>query len=645
PPPPPDDPPQPDPVTNLVGGDGDDLLFGSAADETLRGFGGADTLQAAAGVDTLFGGLGADLFDVRLVDGALDGTTDIVEDFNYVRGDQIGLAEALAGVAFDIIDDVVEARLDDLDTIISVNRGDGFVDVLRLKDVSFTLDDLSSYGIQAPKRAAAAFDESPFGFTNESNTVADPAITPDGRFVVFADKQNRDGLATDQPTFVEDDDGFRDGFNSTFDIFLTNTQTGVTQRVSTNANGEGLFRFDSQPAASTSPDVTPDGRFVVYASNGDPGLPEDGFFSEFDQGLTEGDVYIRDMFLGTAPELLSSVSGGVSVMVPVGISQATSSAQVLSISDDGNRIAFMSRAGDFIGEEGNFNFQRDIPLDPDDPDNPETRPFNIGDFNSGLDVYVFDRAADEYHLASGQVLFDDEISLDVIAGGGVPAPYFGAGAIDDPAPGEVFYKDPSIEISGDGGLVAFVSSAALTEQFLDDPSGITDVFVRDIDAEVTMLISGDDEGEAFGASLSSDGTRIAYAVDASNDGDDFRGEFIIRIADIDRATHTVTHLADIPTEAGRGYIHPQLSPDGDTIAFVSFEQGATDPGGDDATLLIRDIETGETIEQSYIGTTVGDFGYVGPGLPSYDLSNTGIAAREFVPGAGDTIVFTEFDFG
>ncbi|WP_335201224.1 calcium-binding protein [Nostoc sp.] len=93
--------------TDLSGGNGDDLLNGTAGNDSLSGGNGEDTLNGSAGNDTLNGGNGADKLtggtgnDIltggngsdTFIFAALDGT-DTITDFS--RADVIGLSGGLS---------------------------------------------------------------------------------------------------------------------------------------------------------------------------------------------------------------------------------------------------------------------------------------------------------------------------------------------------------------------------------------------------------------------------------------------------------------------------------------------------------------------------------------------------------------------
>jgi len=149
------------------------------------------------------------------------------------------------------------------------------------------------------------------------------AISGDGRFVVFTSVAS---------TFVEDD--VEPGLEEALDVFLRDRQTGVTERISVNSDGEAALgpSFDS--------DVSDDGRFVTFESGAANLADNDG-----DQTF---DIFVRDRELETT-ELVSVNSdnegGNLSSLAP-------------SISGDGRFVAFDSDADNLV--EGDTNLAADV---------------------------------------------------------------------------------------------------------------------------------------------------------------------------------------------------------------------------------------------------------------------------------------------
>jgi Tol biopolymer transport system component len=151
------------------------------------------------------------------------------------------------------------------------------------------------------------------------------------------------------------------------------------------------------------------------------------------------------------------------VSVSVDGGDANDNSSTPSISADGRYVAFQSRATNLV-------------LEPP-PNNLDC-------------VYVRDLLLGETVLASG-------------APGGVPAD----GAAGWP------------DISGDGRHVSFSSVA--TNIVPGDGNGLRDVFVRDLDAGLTVRASvdeagGDPNGESQAASINHDGTHVAFISEATD---------------------------------------------------------------------------------------------------------------------------------
>jgi len=182
------------------------------------------------------------------------------------------------------------------------------------------------------------------------------------------------------------------------------------------------------------------------------------------------------------------------------------------------------------------------------------------------------------------------------------------------AAGDSESNDPAI--SADGRHVAFVSSA--NNLVADDAKTIqTDIFVRDLDTNVTELVSraGGATGAAatdysFEPSISGDGSRVAFASRAPLVGDDvdeqsFPQDVFVR----DRTTAT-TLLASRKSGAGGAPSEvesdePSISADGLHVAFASSAK-LTGQRAFDINVFVRDL-TSETTAL----VSVGDEGKAG----------------------------------
>ncbi|HEX6666266.1 MAG TPA: hypothetical protein VF081_06695 [Solirubrobacterales bacterium] len=255
------------------------------------------------------------------------------------------------------------------------------------------------------------------------NGAREPSISAEGRYVAFA--SSGENLSA--------------GDASSTDVFVRDLATGSTTFVS-RATGPTGAAADSE---SYAPSISADGRHVAFESGAANLSAED-----LDTGASR-DVFVRDLDAGVT-ELISRASG------TAGAGGDNSSGQP-SISANGNVVAFTSRAT--LGTD-----------DVDESSFPD-------------DVFARDRAAATTTLvsrASGPT--------------GAPSPVIS----DEPA------------ISADGAHVAFASSAKLTGQRAFD----LNVFIRDLATATTRLVSVGDEGAAGDGkrnpSISADGRYVAF---------------------------------------------------------------------------------------------------------------------------------------
>ena len=272
---------------------------------------------------------------------------------------------------------------------------------------------------------------------------------------------------------------------------------------------------------------------------------------------------------------------------------------IAAISADGRAVAFVSSADNLSGE----------------------------DDNTALNVFVRDLRADTTALVSrasgatgaGGDRFSDTPSIS--ADGRFVAFFSGArnlsGEDDDAsddvfvrdlradtttlvsratgpkgAPGDRFSAEPSI--SADGRFVAFASSA---DNLSDEDDEFVDIFVRDLQANTTTLVSrGSDaagaaasDGNSSAPSISADGRFVAFRSDAYNlsdaDGDAFEDIFV---RDLQERTTTLVSRAG---SAGDGNSDkPSISADGRLVAFESDAENLSDEDDDPSPgIFVRDL--------------------------------------------------------
>ncbi len=317
--------------------------------------------------------------------------------------------------------------------------------------------------------------------TEANDTIHQPAISADGRFVAFV------SAATN---LVPGDT------NGQSDVFVHDRQTRTTERVSVASAGIEGHGWSDRPAISAN------GRFVAFVSAAPDLVPGD----------TNGrsDVFVHDRQTGTT-ERVSVDSAGT---------QADGDSDSPALSADGRFVAFVSVAtnlvpGDTNGRSDVFVHDRQtrrterVSVDSagTQADGDSASPAlsadgrfvafsssatNLvpGDTNGQADVFVHDR----------QVRTTERVSVD-------SAGHESDGWSDRPS------------ISAGGRFVAFCTFA--TNLVAGDTNGQWDEFVHDRRTGATERVSVDNAGteanaSSHGPSISAGGRFVVFASDATN---------------------------------------------------------------------------------------------------------------------------------
>jgi Ca2+-binding RTX toxin-like protein len=154
-----------------------------------------------------------------------------------------------------------------------------------------------------------------------------PSISADGRFVAFASNSSN---------LVPGDT------NNTYDMFVRDTLTNTTTRVSvdsagTQGNGGNVLGI---------PSISADGRFVAFSSRAFDLVPGDTNFRLDMSGRDRFDMFVRDTLTNTTT-LLSLGSAG---------NPGNSSSLSPSISADGRFVAFSSESSNLVPGDTNNNY-------------------------------------------------------------------------------------------------------------------------------------------------------------------------------------------------------------------------------------------------------------------------------------------------
>jgi Tol biopolymer transport system component len=207
----------------------------------------------------------------------------------------------------------------------------------------------------------------------------------------------------------------------------------------------------------------------------------------------------------------------------------------------------------------------------------------------------------------------------------------------------------SAVISADGRFIAFASSASDLVAPGVDINHLTDVFVRDVQAGITMLVSVNASGRAsgnehsFAPAISADGHRIAFQSGASDlvaDGIDDNAAEDIFVRDLENGVTTLVSVNSAGTgSADTHSTTPVISSDGRVVAFESYADDLLPRGVDNnatGDIFVRDLAAATTTAISVIpaGTATGKRDSVTGALPVLSADGRFVA---FVSSAPDLV--------
>jgi Tol biopolymer transport system component len=157
------------------------------------------------------------------------------------------------------------------------------------------------------------------GQTNSFGTSSEPSISADGNLVAFTSFANN---------LVPGDTNFRP------DVFVHDTSTGTTERVSVSSTG------DQGDGSSFAPSLSADGNSIAFTS----------LAQNFTAGDTnaDADVFVHDRTSGTTDRVSLSTTGA----------EGNGRSDLPSISADGMRVAYVSGANTLV--DGDTNGADDV---------------------------------------------------------------------------------------------------------------------------------------------------------------------------------------------------------------------------------------------------------------------------------------------
>ena len=343
------------------------------------------------------------------------------------------------------------------------------------------------------------------------------------------------------------------------DVFVRDTQTNTTTRVSIDSDGmEGNM-------TSMYPSISADGHYVTFYSNA----------SNFVDGDTngKGDVFVRDTVANTTTRVSVDSSG---------VQGNDYSGGTSSISADGRYVAFESSASNLVSGDTNGTndiFVRDTVANTTTRVSVDSNGVEGDNQSNFFSISADGRYVAFYSYASNLVSGDTNASPDVFLRDTQTNATTRVSVDSNGTQGNNHSDVDYVSISADGRYVAFYSYAS--NLVSGDTNGIGDIFVRDTVANTTTRVSVDSNGiegnmGSTTPSISADGRYVAFRSYASNlvsgDTNGTWDIFVHRTAVTDAST-IVTNTND----SGIGSLRDTLASaaPGSTITFAPGLSGGT----------------------------------------------------------------------
>lgn len=322
-------------------------------------------------------------------------------------------------------------------------------------------------------------------------------------------------------------------------------------------------RPDGTPAGfSYGPSISGNGRYVAFWSYSTELLEGE------DISRRDNQAYLRDRKTGTTQLVSRDRHGGV----------GKDNSYPTSVSADGGVVVFNSLAGDLVRRDNNLRY--DVFLRNIAAGTTRLISRSLAGASGNLPSHGGDVSAD-----GGLVVFESEASnlveddtngtQDVFAYDSATetTTLVSRDPAGTPANGISFDAD----ISADGNFVVFASYA--TDLVADDTNDSTDIFLHDIRAGTTTMLSRTPDGEpandmSHSPSISGAGEMVAYsstATDLLAGPQDAEGDADVFVVDTaDSKTRLVSHAVDGGYSDGDSDSYTgEVSADGRTVVFDS----------------------------------------------------------------------------
>jgi Tol biopolymer transport system component len=366
--------------------------------------------------------------------------------------------------------------------------------------------------------------------------------------------------------------------NRVGDLYTITLGTQAIRRVNLAATPHPVMVGND---TSFRPDLSDDGRLLAFASSAAL-LDAEGFAEGGDPNVVYSDVYVRDNTTGAITRLSNGEAGG----------GGDSSSDAPAISGDGRFVAFESAAENLVSGSDNNGDNDVFRADTASGALVLISQSPTASAGRGRDVSISDSGDRIAFVSVGDDLVADDTNgeQDVFVWNVVDGIRRMSLA---PAGVEADEDSSSPAMSGDGSVVVFTSSA--TNLVPGDSNGHDDIFVHTLSSGVVERVSvaaggAQSNGRSQLPEVSRNGRYIAFATEATNlaPGDLDPGEEIVLL---DRATGTI-----VSASAGlaiRGLLAPAdpwLSPDGRIVLYRAHDAAGF------SHLMRYDRDTGDLME-------------------------------------------------
>jgi Tol biopolymer transport system component len=390
----------------------------------------------------------------------------------------------------------------------------------------------------------------PDGVTGGNNTSDPPAISADGSKVAFA------SLATNL--------GFpANGILRR--VYVRDLASGQTSLVSLKGDGSA----DPNNGAALEPVFSPDGTKIVFATTAFDLGPVDN------NGVFGVDYYLRDLVAGTM-SLVTVNSGGTAAAPGAGIML-----EPAVWSPDGTKVAFVSKAADLVpgvpaqsmSDSSGRLYVRDLAVGHTtlvSPVDAVTGLANDARFSADGSKLAFTLA-----LNGRSDVYVDDLATGVLT------------QVSTNAAGTAPANGPSraARFGADATHVVFESGAS--DLGPADANGVPDVYVRDLAAGTTSLVSANAAGTTaadaggIAPTFSPDGRRVAFVSAATDLGPSATPGSDVYVRDL--VTSTTTRVTQRDPAVGGGPVsvaNPQFTPAGMLVfASADTDLGPAETGG------------------------------------------------------------------